>query len=111
VPAVVSGCHVSPPSSETWYPVIASPPSVFGTAKVSASARFWLMTVSIRGLPGTVAVTTAADGSDSAPSPTELLACTVNVYATPLTSPLTEHGLPGHAWVPAGTPLRYAVTA
>ena len=38
---------------------------------------------------------TGADGSEGSPKPAVLPACTVNVYATPLDSPVTVQVVPG----------------
>ena len=43
------------------------------------------------GLSGTVAGVTAVDASDGSPSPTALVATTVNVYEVPLARPVTWH--------------------
>ena len=47
------------------------------------------MPVTAVGAPGFVAGTTAPDGLDGKPTPTEFVAVTVKVYLVPLVSPLT----------------------
>src|SRR4051812_31131380 len=48
-----------------------------------------MLTVGAGRSPEAAGGTTAADGADAAPVPTEFVAVTVNVYETPLVSPFT----------------------
>ena len=57
------------------------------------------------GAPGAVAATKLSEGADSDPSPTPLVAWTVHVYESPVTSEPTVSDMPapdtGAGWSPA----------
>jgi hypothetical protein len=85
--------------------VIADPPLFVGAVKLTLAEPFPRTPVTAVGAPGTVAGVTAADATDSAPLPTALVACTVNVYAVPFVKPVTVHGLLEHDTEPPGEPV------
>ena len=68
---------------------MASPPSVEGACHETVAWVLPATAVTVSGWPGTVAGTTALDGSEAAPAPIALVATTVNVYEVPLVSPRT----------------------
>jgi hypothetical protein len=51
------------------------------------------VTVPIVGAPGTVIGVTLLEAADAGPVPYALVAVTVNVYAVPFVSPVTDNGL------------------
>ena len=70
---------------------MASPPLLVGARQLTTAAARRGLATGLRGAPGAPVGTTAADGADAAELPTALVAITVNVYAYPLTSPVTVH--------------------
>ena len=69
--------------------MIGSPPSETGAFQKSATEPFPGVAVTMSGLPGRPAGVTGSEGSDAGPAPAPFVALTVNVYATPLVSPVT----------------------
>jgi len=74
------------------YDVIGVPPSNAGGAKVTRSWPFFDTMPTTVGAPGTVRGVTAADGAEGELGAMGFVARTVNVYGTPLESPLTVRG-------------------
>jgi hypothetical protein len=89
----------------TTYPVIADPPLLAGATKATDAALFPRVATTLVGTPATVDGVTAGDAADSKLSPTEFVACTVNVYAVPLVSDVTRHGLAVQLTEPLGVPV------
>jgi hypothetical protein len=70
--------------------VIALPPSLAGTVKVTVACALPAVAVPIVGAPGAVAGAigvTLFDAADGGPVPMPFVAVTVNVYAVPFASP------------------------
>lgn len=84
---------IAPGLTVTEYPVTAEPPSLGGPSNVTVSDSLPCNADTLRGAPGVVAAVTGLDGSDSAESPTSVVACTVKVYESPLVSPVMVQGL------------------
>ncbi len=90
-PAGVDACAVEPTNGVTTYPVIGLPP-LAGATQLTVADPSPATAVGAAGASGAVggAVgTTGLEATDGGPSPTALLAVTVNVYAVPLLSPVT----------------------
>ena len=87
---------VMPPGFEvTEYEVIGVPPSLNGAWKLTVACASPAVACGNSGWLGTTLVVgvTEFDGPEVGPLPATLLATMVNVYATPLLSPLTWMGL------------------
>ena len=69
--------------------MIGEPPSLAGAVHDSAADAFPGTAVTPVGAPGTAAGVTAALGDEGGEVPAALVAVTVNVYAVPLTRPVT----------------------
>ena len=81
---------VAPPGAAvTVYPVIGEPPLLTGAVHDTTATPFPAEAVTAAGAPGTVLGVTAADAADAGEIPVALVAVTVNVYAVPLTRPVT----------------------
>ena len=79
------------PSEEavTVYPVTGDPPLLAGAVQLTTADAFPAVAVTAIGAPGTVLGVTAALGIEASELPAALAAVTVNVYAVPLTRPVT----------------------
>ena len=81
---------VTPPGDAvTVYPVIGEPPLLTGAVHDTAAWAFPGVAVTAVGAPGTVFGVTATLGIEASELPAALAAVTVNVYAVPLTRPVT----------------------
>jgi hypothetical protein len=81
---------VTPPGDAvTVYPVMAEPPLLTGAVHDTTAWAFPGVAVTAIGAPGTVVGVTAALGIEASELPAALAAVTVNVYAVPLTRPVT----------------------
>jgi hypothetical protein len=111
-PVDTGACATPPTYGVTRYPVIAEPPFEDGADHDSTTERFPADPTTADGAPGIVPGVTAADGAESGPVPTALLAATRNVYAVPLVNPVTVYEVDAE---PVGTgacatPPTYGVT-
>jgi hypothetical protein len=89
---------VAPPGATvSVYDAIGAPPSEAGAVKLTVSDRSPRAAETAVGAPGWVAGVTGADGAESGPGPTALMAATANVYDVPFVNPDTVHGLAAHA--------------
>lgn len=68
---------------------MGDPPSSDGVPHTTVAVVLPGDAATLVGAPGTVAGTTGLDGSESGPTPEEVIAATLNVYVVPLVSPLT----------------------
>jgi hypothetical protein len=95
---------VNPPGLEvTVYEVIVEPPLNPGAENVIVASPFPRVAVPIIGASGTVAGVTELLDADALPVPAPFVAVTVNVYVTPLVSPVTTIGEePPVAVIPPG---------
>src|SRR5690242_14875590 len=83
-----------PPGLEvTRYWVMGDPPSLAGAENDTVAWASPAVAEPIVGAPGAAAGVTEFEALDAAPSPTEFVAVTVKVYATPFVSPVTTIGL------------------
>ena len=88
IPMIV--LKLAPPGDAvTVYPVIAEPPLLTGAVHDTTAWAFPGVAVTAIGAPGTVLGVTAALGIEASELPATLAAVTVNVYAVPLTRPVT----------------------
>jgi len=86
-PVVVA---VLPPGLEVAvYPVTGEPPSATGAVQPTSASALPAVAITAVGAPGTVLGVTGALSNDAGETPTTLVAVTVNVYAVPLTRPVT----------------------
>jgi hypothetical protein len=85
---------VAPVFEVTVYEVIAEPPLFTGAVNVTIACPFPATAVTPVGAPGTVTGVTEFDAVDDALVPIAFVAVTVNVYAVPLTRPVTVIGEP-----------------
>src|SRR6185436_20476995 len=69
---------------------MALPPLSAGAVKVTVACVLPAVALALVGAPGTVLGVTLFDGTEAGPGPAAFVAMTVNVYAVPLTSPVTE---------------------
>src|SRR5258706_14768206 len=86
---------------------MAEPPLLAGGEKLTVAWLTPALALPMIGAPGAESGVTEFDGADAGPGPTPLVATTVNVYAVPLTRPLT---VIGEADPGAGMPLGFEVT-
>jgi hypothetical protein len=87
--ASVVGVEVVVFSAVTVYPVIALPPVFVGAVQLTVTKAFPFAGVPMVGAPGTPSGVTLAEELENGPVPTTLMAATVNVYASPMESPVT----------------------
>jgi len=80
--------------------VIADPPLDAGAVNVTVACALPAVAVPMVGAPGTVSGVTLLDAADGAPTPTALVAVTLNVYAVPLARPFTVIEVHGATHVP-----------
>ena len=73
--------------------MIAEPPVELGAVHDTAAEIFPAIAETPVGAPGLVAGVTALEAPEAAPSPTPLVATTVNVYGVPFVKPLTLQDL------------------
>jgi hypothetical protein len=82
--------HVLPSGVDTTsYPVTTLPPLNGGEPQDTRADPFDASATTLTGASGRVRGVTADDATDGRPMPRELVAMTVNVYATPLVSWVT----------------------
>ena len=72
--------------------MIADPPLLTGAVKLTVACALPRTALTPVGVPGTVAGVTELLVADGLLVPTAFVAVTVNVYATPLVSPMTVIG-------------------
>jgi hypothetical protein len=87
--ASVVGVVVVTFSAVTVYPVIALPSVLAGALQLTVAEALPPAGAPMVGVPGVVAGVTLAEELENEPVPTTLMAATVNVYASPLVSPVT----------------------
>lgn len=73
--------------------MIVRPPSLAGAVKATSTLLLPATTPVTAGAPGTPVGVTAFESSEAVPGPASFEAVTVNVYETPLVSPVTVNGL------------------
>ena len=86
--------------------MIALPPLLACAVKLTVASALPAVAVPIVGAPGTVAGVTLFEAAEAMPLPTEFVALTVHVTATPLVRPVTVIGdvVPVALCVPQATP-------
>ena len=75
---------------DTEYRMIREPPLFDGALQVTYASWNPGVAVTFRGADGVVTGVTRSEDAEAADGPSELVATTVNVYATPFASPVNE---------------------